>query len=326
MTNRDRILQILWENQGRFVSGESIAETLNVSRNAVWKSINKIKEDGVEVVAYRRLGYMIPMGLDVLSSSTIQSYLVGGLEGVPIHVFNTLPSTNDYAKELAKDGAPEYTLVVADTQTHGKGRLGRRFESPSGTGIYMSFILRPTTTIETAQLITSCVAVAISKAIDSMCGSNTKIKWVNDVFLNGKKVSGTLTEGAIDFETNSFSYAVVGIGINVRSVKGIFGDELTSIATSIEDETGLKVSRSRLIAEVFNNVYREMKHISDRSFLQEYRRRSLIIGEKVIVSQNGKDTYATALDIDESAGLLVMFQDGSTKVLNSGEARIRKEV
>ncbi len=325
MSSKDKILQILLDNKGEYVSGESIADTLQVTRNAIWKCINNLKAEGVEIVSSKRLGYMIPKGVDILSKSDIVEHLIPPLKDTPIHLFSTIDSTNDYAKDLAKDNAPEYTLVVADKQTSGKGRMGRAFESPSGTGIYMSFILRPKTSIETSQLITSCVAVAISKAIDTLCGSNSKIKWVNDIFLNGKKISGTLTEGALDFETNSFSYAVVGIGINVRSIKGVFNDELSNIATSIEDETGLKLSRSQLIAEVFNNVYLEMQHIEDRSFLEDYKKRSLIIGEKVIVSEHGVDTYATAMDIDNSAGLLVMFQDGSTRVLNSGEARIRKD-
>lgn len=324
MSNKEKILNILLDNKGDYVSGEDIANSLQISRNAVWKSISKLKEEGISIISSKKLGYMLPSDLDILSKEEISNALIDELKGTEIHLLNTVDSTNDYAKMLAKQDAPEYTLVVADTQTHGKGRMGRVFSSPSGTGIYMSFILRPKTSLETAQLITSCVAVAISKAIDTLCNCSSKIKWVNDIFLNDKKISGTLTEGAINFENGSFEYAIVGIGINVRSVKNIFDGELSSIATSIEDETGLKISRSRLIAEVFNNVYLQLQSIDEKSFIKEYKKRSLIVNKDVIVSENGQEVFAKAIGIDKTAGLIVQFEDGSTKVLNSGEARIRK--
>lgn len=324
MSNKEKILNILLDNKGDYVSGEDIANSLQISRNAVWKSISKLKEEGISILSSKKLGYMLPSDLDILSKEEISNALIDELKCTEIHLLNTVDSTNDYAKMLAKQDAPEYTLVVADTQTHGKGRMGRVFSSPSGTGIYMSFILRPKTSLETAQLITSCVAVAISKAIDTLCNCSSKIKWVNDIFLNDKKISGTLTEGAINFENGSFEYAIVGIGINVRSVKNIFDGELSSIATSIEDETGLKISRSRLIAEVFNNVYLQLQSIDEKSFIKEYKKRSLIVGKDVIVSENGQEVFAKAIGIDKTAGLIVQFEDGSTKVLNSGEARIRK--
>lgn len=324
MSNKEKILNILLDNKGDYVSGEDIANSLQISRNAVWKSISKLKEEGISIISSKKLGYMLPSDLDILSKEEISNALIDELKGTEIHLLNTVDSTNDYAKMLAKQDAPEYTLVVADTQTHGKGRMGRVFSSPSGTGIYMSFILRPKTSLETAQLITSCVAVAISKAIDTLCNCSSKIKWVNDIFLNDKKISGTLTEGAINFENGSFEYAIVGIGINVRSVKNIFDGELSSIATSIEDETGLKISRSRLIAEVFNNIYLQLQSIDEKSFIKEYKKRSLIVGKDVIVSENGQEVFAKAIGIDKTAGLIVQFEDGSTKVLNSGEARIRK--
>lgn len=324
MSTKDDVLKILLQNKGEFVSGENIANSLEVSRNTVWKAISKIKEDDIDIVSSKKLGYMIPTNLDVISTDEIRNYLSSELKDIPIYYYNSISSTNDCAKQLAKEGVPEYTLVIADTQTNGKGRMGRTFISPSGTGVYMSVVLYPKTTLKTSQLITSCVAVGISKAIDNLCHSNSKIKWVNDIFLNDKKISGTLTEGAIDFETNSFKYAIVGTGINVRSTKNIFDDNLLEIATSIEDVTGLQISRSRLIAEVLNNMYIELNHIEKKSFIKEYVKRSLIIGKEIIVDENGSETLAKAIGIDRNAGLIVKFLDGTTKTLNSGEARIRK--
>ncbi|MCD7800524.1 MAG: biotin--[acetyl-CoA-carboxylase] ligase [Ruminococcus sp.] len=324
MSNKDKVLKILLENRDNYVSGQSIAHTLSVSRNAIWKTMVKLKDEGVPIISSKKLGYMLSPDFDILSIDEIKKHLIDELKEIDIHLLNTVDSTNNYAKVLAKQNASEYTLVVSDTQTHGKGRMGRTFNSPSGTGIYMSLILKPTTNVETSQLITSCVAVAISKAIDTLCGCNTKIKWVNDIFLNDRKISGTLTEGSVNFETGSFAYIVVGIGINVRSVKGIFNEELSAIATSIEDETNIKISRSRLIAEVFNNIYLQMQAIDERTFIEEYIRRSLIINKEIVVLEGGKEFNAKAIGIDKNAGLIVQFPDGSTKVLNSGEARIRK--
>lgn len=324
MSTKDDVLKILLKNKGKYVSGEKIATELDVSRNAIWKTINNIKKSGIEIVSSKKLGYMMPSDFDVITVKEIKENLIEELKSVPIHYFDSIDSTNDYAKNLAKDGTPPYTLVVADTQTHGKGRMGRTFVSPSGTGIYMTMVLYPQTSLQTSQLITSCVAVAISKAIDKLCHCKSKIKWVNDIFLNDKKISGTLTEGAIDFETNTFKYAVVGTGINVRSVHDIFDDELSEIATSIEDVLNVRISRSKLLAEVFNNVYLEMQHIQDGTFLEDYKERSLIIGKDVIVTEHGVDVPAKAIGIDQSAGLIVQFNDGTTKTLNSGEARIKK--
>jgi len=324
MSSKDKVLKILLQNKGKYISGETIADMLNVSRNTIWKAITKLKEEGIPVVSSKKIGYMIPSDLDILSKDEITFNLIDNLKDIEIHLFNSITSTNDYAKDLAKQNSPEFTLVVSDMQTNGKGRMGRVFCSPSGTGVYMSIILKPKTNIEASQLITSYVAVAISKAIDAIANCSTKIKWVNDIFLNDKKISGTLTEGAMDFETGYFSYAIVGIGINVRSINNVFNDELSNIATSIEDETGRKISRSRLIAEVLNNIYLQIKDIENKEFLEDYTRRSMIIGKDIIVSERGKETTAKAIGIDETAGLIVKFQDGSTKVLNSGEARIKK--
>lgn len=324
MSIKDDVLKILLKNKGGYVSGESIANSLQVSRNTIWKTITKIKEDGIKIISSKKLGYMLPIDLDIISVDEIRESLIDELKQIPIYYFNNITSTNDYAKTLAYEKSSEYTLVIADTQTNGKGRMGRTFVSPSGTGVYMSIILYPKTSLETSQLITSCVAVAISKAIDGLCHCNSKIKWVNDIFLEDKKISGTLTEGSIDFETNSFKYAIVGTGINVRSTKNFFDDELSKVATSIEDVIGIQISRSRLIAEVLNNVYDQLNNIENKSFIEEYTKRSLIIGKEVIVSENGTETLAKAIGIDKNAGLIVQFSDGTTKTLNSGEARIKK--
>ena len=201
--------------------------------------------------------------------------------------------------------------------------MGRSFCSPHGTSIYMSVILRPQTDMETSQLITSCAAVAAAKAIDDICGTDTKIKWVNDLYLGGRKISGILTEASVNFETLMPDYAVVGIGINVKSMKDYFSEELLEKATSIEDETGSAPLRSQLIAEILTNLCDLTDRLPDKSFIEEYKKRSFIIGQRVAVSKfAGEEKMAVAEDISDDAGLVVRYDDGETETLNSGEARI----
>lgn len=189
----------------------------------------------------------------------------------------------------------------------------------------MSVVLRPQTDLESSQLITSCIAVATAEAIDSVCSTDVKIKWVNDLFLGGKKICGILTEASLNFENGRLDYAVAGIGINLKSVKDSFSDQLTKVATSIEDETGRIPDRCRLIAEILKNIDHYMSYMDKRNFLDEYRRRSFIIGERVSVSKFDTERIATAIGISDNAELIVRYDDGSQEALNSGEARIIRQ-
>ncbi len=240
-----------------------------------------------------------------------------------IYVFESIDSTNSFAKQLASEGTPDKTLVVADTQTNGRGRLGRSFCSPSGGNIYMSVILR-NLSIEDGQLITSCMAAATASAIDELCDTETKIKWVNDIFLNGRKICGILTEGSVDVKRGVLEYVVVGIGINLKSIKNTFTPELLDIATSIEDETGKLPDRCVLIARILRNIDLYIKNISNGNFIQEYRERSFIVGKRIAVLKHDEERMAYAVGIDDGAGLIVRYDDGTTDILNSGEARILK--
>ena len=227
--------------------------------------------------------------------------------------------------KLASEGAAHGTLVTADMQTAGRGRMGRSFCSPAGGSIYMSVVLRPKTDMQSSQLITSCIAAAAADAVDRVCGTDVKIKWVNDLYLNGKKICGILTEASINFESGGLDYAVAGIGINLKSVKKSFPEELLEIASSVEDETGNLPGRCRLIAEILKNIDSYIQDIEKKAFLEEYRRRSFITGMRVAVSKYAEERTATALGISDNAGLIVKYDDGTEEVLNSGEARIIKK-
>lgn len=322
MTTKEKVLEILLESGG-FVSGETLAEHLGLSRNSVWKAVTSLRSDGFEIEAVTNKGYILSSEGAVLSEPVIRKYLPE-TDSRSIYIFDTIDSTNNYAKKLAAEGAGHGTLVTADMQTDGRGRMGRSFCSPAGGSIYMSVVLRPHTDMQSSQLITSCIAAAAADAVDRVCETDAKIKWVNDLYLNGKKICGILTEASINFENGGLDYAVAGIGINLKSVKRIFPDELLKIATSVEDETGKQPERCRLIAEILKNIDRYMQNIEKKDFLEEYRRRSFISGMRVAVSKYDEERTAVALGISDNAGLIVKYDDGTEEVLNSGEARIIK--
>lgn len=237
--------------------------------------------------------------------------------------FDEIDSTNRYAKELAVAGAPEGTVVIANRQSAGRGRLGRSFFSPEEKGIYMSILLRPDISLERAVLITSMAAVAVSGAIEKICGVPAKIKWVNDIFLNGKKVCGILTEAGINAERGTLDYAVVGIGVNVGAME--FPEKLKEIATSVSNECGFAVSKEELVDEILLELEKWYPTLWNGGFLEENKRRSILLGKDILVldeSVPGGSYAAKAVDINE-LGNLIIRKDGTTKVLNSGEVSIR---
>ena len=320
MKTKENVLKILLEAED-FVSGETLAESLGITRNSVWKAVTALRTDGFDIEAVTNKGYALVSEGTVLNELVMKKYLTSAPER-KVHIFDIIDSTNNYAKKLASDGAPSGTTVVSDMQTAGKGRLDRRFVSPAGGSIYMSVILRPDTDLKSSQLITSCIAAAAAQAVDKVCGTDVKIKWVNDLYLNGKKICGILTEASINFESGGLDYAVAGIGINLRSIKETLPEELLEKATSIEDETGKIPPRSRLIAEILNNLDKYLDELESKSFLDEYRRRSFIIGKHVAVSKFSDERTALALGISDDAGLIVRYDDQTEEILNSGEARI----
>ena len=227
-------------------------------------------------------------------------------------------STNRMAKELAVGGAPEGTLVVAKRQSGGKGRLGRSFFSPEG-GIYMSMILRPAISAERALLITTCAAVAVAGAIERVCDVTAGIKWVNDIFVNGKKVCGILAEAGLNPNSDIPDYVVLGIGINVK--KQSVPEELKDIVGCLEDN-GQTVLNEDLIAAVWEEFGELYQNLSTAVFMEEYKVRSILLGREVTVFAAEGDYRATVTDIDKE-GHLVIRRDGRKQILSSGEVSVR---
>ena len=321
MSIKTKVLAILEENKGTNISGSEIATIIGVTRASVWKCIKELQSEGYSIKAATNRGYCLSSENDILSEQSIVPLLKTHSFGKKIDVFKTIDSTNTFAKSLAQLGAEHGTVVISEQQLTGRGRLERNFYSPNGNGIYMSIILRPNLSMDNAPLITSCAAVAIAKAIETVTGLSTKIKWVNDIFINGKKVCGILTEAGMNFEMGSLEYAVVGIGINVSTMK--FPDSLKSIATSLSLETKSVVHRNQLIAEILNVFEYYYDNITNKIFLSEYISRSNIIGQEITVIELDKSYTATAVSIDDSARLIVRMSNGDEKTLNSGEISIR---
>ncbi len=319
MKLKDRVLEVLEENKGKSISGSEIARSVNMTRSAVWKAVKALREDGYSICAVTNKGYCLANDNDILSEASINSFLKTQNLGRKIDVFKTIDSTNNFAKSLAQLGAEHGTTVVSELQTQGKGRMGRNFYAPSGMGVYMSIVLRPKISVDYALMITSCAAVAVCEAVEKVANIECQIKWVNDIFCNGKKICGILTEAAIGVEQGGLEYAVIGLGINVLNT--FFPKEIEGVATSIKQITGKNVSRSQLTAEILNCLEERLKDIDDNSFIDEYRRRSLLIGRNIMVVKSGSETKALCTGIDSFGRLLVRYENGAEDNLCSGTIR-----
>lgn len=321
MSTRDDVLQALLESD-QPVSGEKLARRLGITRNSVWKAIDALRADGYTIRAATNRGYALEAAPDRVTIPEIAKHLRAGTIGARMELHAALDSTNTRAKALAATGAPHGYLVIAECQSGGKGRMGRAFFSPPHSGIYITYVLRPELLAEQAVMITSLAAVAVARAIEAVADVQVGIKWVNDLFINGKKVCGILCEAGLDFESGALEYAVLGIGINVARME--FPPELKDIATSIANECGHPVSRSRLIAEISNQLEALYGELESGAFMAESRERSIVIGREVLVLRGSERYRARAIDIDARGRLVVQTPEG-VKRLGSGEVSLKLE-
>lgn len=319
----ERVMEILETNRGKAVSGEELAARIGVSRNAVWKSIESLRKSGVKIYAKTKKGYFLPESDTSLSKEGILALL--GDTPLTVDVRHTVTSTNDLLKQLAIDGAPEGYALIAAEQTAGKGRLGRRFYSPDGSGVYISLLLRPKMKAEDSLFITTSAAVAVSRAIETVSEGRIKpkIKWVNDIYVNSKKVCGILTEASVSFESGMLDHAILGIGINITTPDGDFPEEIKGIATSLFGHMEQGNIRNRLTAQVLSELTRLLDDPSRDDYLEEYRKRQMLIDRDINVIKGEQKRAARALGIDERARLLVKYEDGSREALISGEVSVK---
>ena len=324
MLIKGKVLKILEENKGRNISGEEIAKTLNISRTSIWKAINSLRNEGYVINAVTNKGYSLATNTDFISKEGISLYLNKSCSDIEIYNYKTISSTNEIAKNLALSGAKHGTVVISEEQTAGKGRLGRSFYSPANTGIYMSIILRPNLTTMDSVLITTSSSVVICDAIYKITGIESQIKWINDIYLNNKKIAGILTEASTNFESGTIDYLILGIGINFNIPKDNFPEEITDIAGSIFNGNSNGKTRNLLCAEIINNILSIIPQIKTYDFISEYKKRSIILNKDILYISSGVSSKGKAIDINNDGSLVVQHNDGSIKILNSGEVSIRR--
>ena len=323
MTTKEKLLALLEDSKGAFFSGEEIARTLQVSRAAVWKAVNALREDGYTIDAVTNKGYRLSPDSDILSPQGIRRFLKPEYRDLDLTVLPTAPSTNALVREKANQGYPEGCVIVACEQTAGRGRYGRQFFSPVDSGVYLSLLLRPTAySPQQATCLTAAAAAAMCQAIEAVTGQQPGIKWVNDIFLHGKKVCGILTEAAVGLETGTLNYMVLGAGVNLYPPAEGFPEEIQSIAGSVL-ERSCPEAKNRLVGEFLNRFWDFYTHPECRAYLEDYRSRSLAIGQNVTVLSAGRAVSAYAYGIDDDFRLLVRYDSGKTEALSYGEIRIQ---
>ncbi len=306
-----------------YVSGQELCGRLGVSRTAVWKVINQLKEDGYEIESVPHRGYRILSSPDCVTAEQVGSMLSTVWAGCRIHYFETTDSTNNEARRLAEHGAPHGTLVLADFQENGKGRRGRTWSTPRGTAVMMSLVIKPELLPDRASMMTLVMGMAVAAAIRELCGIRVSIKWPNDIVADGKKLCGILTE--MSCEIDCINYLVIGAGINVNLSE--FPGELRQKATSLGLLTGKKVSRAALAAlclKKFEFYYERFMETQDMSLLQkEYN--SLLAGKDgaVRVLEPGHEYDGISRGINERGELLVEMEDGTLRCVYAGEISVR---
>ncbi len=319
---KDAILNTLWDHADSYVSGAELAKSLEVSRAAVWKGIEQLRQEGYTINSATNRGYCLSSASDVLSEERIRKYLK--TNSITLQVFRSVSSTNTILKAMAEEGTGEGYCLIAGEQTAGRGRRGRSFYSPADRGVYMSLLLRPALPAADATGITACAAVAVAEAIESLAPVNAKIKWVNDIHVDERKVCGILTEASIDCESGQVNYLIVGIGINTRAPTEDYPEELRSIAGAAFGDKSIPELRCRLTAEVLNRLMEYYEHFREKGWFEEYRRRSLVLGRPINILTAGREPEpATAVDLDRDFALLVRMKNGELRRLNSGEVSIR---
>ncbi|WP_086314684.1 biotin-[acetyl-CoA-carboxylase] ligase [Enterococcus sp. 7F3_DIV0205] len=323
MSTKSQVLTLLMKQAPAFISGEEMAQELSLSRTAIWKAINELKKEGHLITSSRNKGYSYDKS-DVLSIEGIRLTLEPTAPDLSITVLNASESTMKDAKLAAINGEPNNTLIVADIQEAPKGRFGRPFFSKAGSGIYMSMLLRPNQNFEEMAQYTVIMAVAIARAMDTLVKVKTEIKWVNDIYINGKKVCGILSEAMSDVESGQISNVIIGMGINFSLKQNEFPKDLREKATSLFPENEPTITRNELIGAIWNQFYAILNRLPEQGFLEEYRQKSFVLGKTVSFTQAGVDYKGIATAINDHGELVVQLHDKTEKVLSSGEISLSK--
>lgn len=317
------ILRLFREQDG-FVSGEQISRSLNVSRTAVWKHISALRKAGYVVNALPSRGYRLVSAPDMLNIEEIAAQLNTSVMGKSLVCLDETASTNAYAFRLAEEGAVEGTVVIADAQSGGKGRLGRVWSSPPGVNLYCSVILRPSVKPYEAPQLTFLSAVAVARAIEQVTGLKPEIKWPNDVLIAGKKVAGLLNE--MSAETDGINFVILGLGVNLNMSTEQFPPDLRSPATSLLLEAGQPVERVRFVTQMLRELDMLYAGFLTHGFLQvreEWQQRCNAHDREVVVSNGGAEVVRGMFDgIDGDGALLLRQTDGRVERILSGDVKV----
>lgn len=326
MSTRADLLKLLSNNTGSFVSGQKIGESLKVSRNSIWKAVEQLRREGYEIDSRPRVGYCLKSDTNIISRDSLAGFLKHRCD---LWLFDSVDSTNNVAKEiLAESGidSGKPAVIIAERQTVGRGRLGRSFESPAGSGIYLTIALKPDFDLAKSLNVTMATAVATCRAIEKAVPLRPKIKWVNDIFIGGKKVCGILTEAQSNFETGEIDSLIIGIGVNC--FPGNISPELEDTIGFLSEDFG-SFSRSELAAGIIDETLTAVENLHSEDFLREYRSKCFILGKDITVypAAGAPGVKARAIDIDSCGGLVVEYMEGrlyrQMNTLTAGEVSIR---
>ena len=321
MTKHD-VLALLQRREGEYLSGEELARSLSLSRTAVWKAIGQLRAEGHPIESVTRRGYRLLPGGDVLSAEGVREHL--RRRELRVEVVRSVSSTNTVLKARAERGEDAGSVLIALEQTAGRGRMGRGFYSPEGSGLYMSVLYRPSSPLSDAVRITACAAVAVAETIEELSGRPAQIKWVNDVLVDGKKVCGILTEASLDCESGVFRYLIVGIGVNTSVPDGDYPEALRGVAGAAFSAAAVPQLRCRLAAGILDRLTDLMDDPGSERCFEAYRARSVVLGRRVTLLSPGREPVgAEVLDLERDYALRVRLDDGTEKRVNSGEVSVR---
>lgn len=326
--SRQTVLTLLRQREGAYLSGEELSRQLGLSRTAVWKAVDALRKEGYTIEARTGLGYRLTGAPDVLTETEIRRFQKPTERvGRELRCFDEIDSTNNYAKRLAASGGGDGTVIVANCQTAGRGRMDRSFQSPRDKGIYLTALLRPEVPMERLMSVTAMAGVAVCEAVEQVCGIRPQLKWPNDPVLGGKKLCGILTELSLEAETGRLQSLVLGIGLNVLQTPEDFSPEVREIATSLAQALGHPVSRPALAAaeiEALDRLYTALRTGDLSPYLAAYRRDCVNLGKTVqLIGPDGSRETAEALDIAGDFGLVVRTAAGERKTVRSGEVSVR---
>ena len=330
MTTKQQVLELLKQNGNLFLSGQEIAEKIFVSRAAVWKAIKSLEKEGYVIDAVTNKGYRLKQKLESMNADNLQAELLAhGLHNFELFYYDNVESTNESAKSYSSTNYGKPALFVADSQSKGKGRRGRDFFSPSGTGLYMSLLVYPDTTPEQATLFTCMMADCVCEAIKEVTGIETQIKWVNDIYYNDRKIAGILTEGMTSMEDGKLSFLVIGVGINLFMPYEGFPTEISKTAGYLLDTMDADI-RGKLCAYIVKKFMDYYNNPDDLSYISGYKNKSMLIGKYVKLltptheEKKSSKGYALVTGIDDNCHLQIEYEDGAKASLSYGEVSVVK--